>query len=32
VVRVAFAVWGVGIAALVWVLARLRRVVWGETQ
>jgi hypothetical protein len=32
VVRVAFAVWGVGIAALLWVLARLRRVVWGETQ
>jgi hypothetical protein len=31
VVRVAFAVWLTGIAALLWVLARLRSVVWGET-
>ncbi|MGB6476558.1 MAG: hypothetical protein WBF04_21110 [Candidatus Sulfotelmatobacter sp.] len=30
VVRVAFAVWLTGIAALVWVVARLRTVVWGE--
>jgi len=32
VVRVAFAVWLTGIAALVWVLARVWSVVWGETQ
>jgi len=32
VVKVAFAVWFVGIAGLVWVLARLRSVVWRETQ
>jgi hypothetical protein len=31
VVRVALAVWLSGIAALVWVLARLRSVVWGRT-
>jgi hypothetical protein len=32
VVRVAFAVWLTGIAALVWTLARLRSVVWGKAQ
>lgn len=32
VVRVAFAVWLTGIAALVWLLARLRSVVWCETR
>jgi hypothetical protein len=31
VVRVTFAVWLTGIAGLVWALARLRSVVWGET-
>ncbi|MFZ1156899.1 MAG: hypothetical protein WAO10_03910 [Candidatus Sulfotelmatobacter sp.] len=31
VVRVAFAVWVAGIAALVWALARLRSVVWERT-
>jgi hypothetical protein len=32
VVRVAFAAWLMGIAALVWTLARLRSVVWGEAR
>jgi hypothetical protein len=32
VVRLAFAVWLTGIAALVWTLARLRSVVWGKAQ
>jgi hypothetical protein len=31
VVRVTLAVWLMGIAGVVWVLARLRSVVWGET-
>jgi hypothetical protein len=32
VVRIAFAVWLAGIAALVWTLVRLRSVVWDDTQ
>jgi hypothetical protein len=31
VVKMAFAIWAAGTAGLVWVLARLRSVVWGHT-